>query len=240
MIRSLILYTQLFSRIPLPIPIDLVYLRRGVPVLPLYGLLFGLLEAAVFIVVDVFLPTSLAWFCILFLDVLLTGGFHLDGLADTADGLFSSRSPDRMLEIMKDSRIGSNGVLALIFYYGFFLLAIPYLPAPHWKLVVFLSMIGKTGLCLQLFRIRYVRQTGGTTSYFQGTKDFAIYLSQIYPCLILFLTYQLRGLIAFTFVLVGNLCYRRFVLKKIKGHTGDTLGAAVEISQILLLLGLVI
>lgn len=240
MIRSLILYTQLFSRIPLPIPVDLVYLRRGVPILPLYGLLFGLLEAAVFVVVDFFLPTNLAWFCILLLDVLLTGGFHLDGLADTADGLFSSRSPERMLEIMKDSRVGSNGVLALIFYYGFFLLVIPYLPEPHWQLIAFLSMIGKTGLCLQLFRIRYARDTSGTTSYFQGTKDLAIFLSQLYPCLILLLTYQLRGLIAFVFVLAGNLFYRRFVLKKIKGQTGDTLGASVEISHILFLLGLII
>ena len=46
---------------------------------------------------------------------LLTGGFHLDGLADTCDGIFSARTRDRMLEIMRDSRLGTHGGLALIF-----------------------------------------------------------------------------------------------------------------------------
>lgn len=40
---------------------------------------------------------------------LLTGGFHLDGLADTCDGIFSARTRDRMLEIMRDSRLGTHG-----------------------------------------------------------------------------------------------------------------------------------
>ncbi|STL91408.1 cobalamin synthase [Escherichia coli] len=44
-------------------------------------------------------------------------GFHLDGLADTCDGVFSARSRDRMLEIMRDSRLGTHGGLALILLY---------------------------------------------------------------------------------------------------------------------------
>ena len=46
--------------------------------------------------------------------ILITGGFHLDGLADTCDGIFSARKRERMLEIMRDSRIGTHGCLALI------------------------------------------------------------------------------------------------------------------------------
>jgi adenosylcobinamide-GDP ribazoletransferase len=46
---------------------------------------------------------------------LLTGGFHLDGLADTCDGVFSARTRERMLEIMRDSRLGTHGGLALVF-----------------------------------------------------------------------------------------------------------------------------
>ena len=119
MISALIIYTQFFSRIVIPKAVDLSYVRKGVPILTLFGLLLGLISSLFFVLTSLALPDTIAWILTLFFDVLLTGGFHLDGLADTADGLFSSRSKERMLEIMKDSRIGSNGVLALIFYYGF-------------------------------------------------------------------------------------------------------------------------
>lgn len=54
---------------------------------------------------------------IILTDLITTGGLHLDGLADTFDGIFSYRSKHKMLEIMKDSRLGSNGALALILYF---------------------------------------------------------------------------------------------------------------------------
>ena len=143
MISALIIYTQFFSRIVIPKAVDLSYVRKGVPILTLFGLLLGLISSLFFVLTSLVLPDTIAWILTLFFDVLLTGGFHLDGLADTADGLFSSRSKERMLEIMKDSRIGSNGVLALIFYYGLMIAMGPYLPQPKWLIVASLSMIGK-------------------------------------------------------------------------------------------------
>ena len=50
-------------------------------------------------------------------EVILTGALHLDGLADTFDGIFSYRSKQKMLEIMKDSRLGTNGGIALVLYF---------------------------------------------------------------------------------------------------------------------------
>ena len=125
MIQALILYFQFFTRIPIPIPIDdpLDKMKQGVAYFSFFGLLVSLIEAGVFFLLSMVMDLNLAWVMILLLDVLLTGGFHLDALADMTDGLFSSRQPDRMLEIMKDSRIGSNGVLSLIFYYAICILA---------------------------------------------------------------------------------------------------------------------
>ena len=153
MISALIIYTQFFSRIVIPKAVDLSYVRKGVPILTLFGLLLGLISSLFFVLTSLVLPDTIAWILTLFFDVLLTGGFHLDGLADTADGLFSSRSKERMLEIMKDSRIGSNGVLALIFYYGLMIAMGPYLPQPKWLIVASLSMIGKVGLTIQLYKM---------------------------------------------------------------------------------------
>ena len=181
MISALIIYTQFFSRIVIPKAVDLSYVRKGVPILTLFGFLLGLISSLFFVLTSLVLPDTIAWILTLFFDVLLTGGFHLDGLADTADGLFSSRSKERMLEIMKDSRIGSNGVLALIFYYGLMIAMGPYLPQPKWLIVASLSMIGKVGLTIQLYKMRYARESGGSGNFFSGTKTSSILLAQIVP-----------------------------------------------------------
>ena len=240
MIKSLIIYTQFFSRIAIPKQVDISYLRRGVPFLTFFGLLLGLLSGVFYFLTSLVLPGLVAWVLTLAFDVLLTGGFHLDALADTADGLFSSQKKERMLEIMKDSRIGSNGVLALILYYALMLVLYPYLPEPRWLLVASLTMIGKAGLSLQLYRMTYAREGGGSGNFFSGSKTSQIVLAQILPLVLSCWTFGWRGLLAYGLVLVGAVGYRHFVYQKIGGHTGDTLGAYVEIAQILYLLGLVV
>ena len=240
MISALIIYTQFFSRIVIPKAVDLSYVRKGVPILTLFGLLLGLISSLFFVLTSLVLPDTIAWILTLFFDVLLTGGFHLDGLADTADGLFSSRSKERMLEIMKDSRIGSNGVLALIFYYGLMIEMGPYLSQPKWLIVASLSMIGKVGLTIQLYKMRYARESGGSGNFFSGTKTSSILLAQLVPLAVLIGGFWLKGLLAYSLVIIGSLAFRWFVYQKIDGETGDTLGASVEVAQILFLLGMII
>ncbi|WP_303974246.1 adenosylcobinamide-GDP ribazoletransferase [Streptococcus merionis] len=240
MIQALILYTQFFSRIVINKEVDISYVRKGIPVITLFGLLLGLLSAGWYYLVQLFLPGRIAWILTLLFDVLLTGGFHLDGLADMADGLFSSRKKERMLEIMKDSRIGSNGVLALILYYSVMIVSYEYLPEPKWLIVAFLSMIGKAGLALQLYQMTYARESGGSGQFFAGTTVGQIALSQVLPILLSFAAFAQKGLIAYALVFFGAIVYRGFVYKKIDGHTGDTLGAFVEIAQILFIVGLMI
>ena len=240
MIKALIIYTQFFSRIVIPKAVDISYLRRGLPFLTLFGLLLGLISGGFYFLTSLVLPGMVAWVLTLAFDVLLTGGFHLDALADTADGLFSSRKKERMLEIMKDSRIGSNGVLALILYYALMLVLYPYLPEPHWFIVASLTMIGKAGLSLQLYRMCYAREGGGSGNFFSASKTSHILLAQLLPMLLSLLVFSWRGLLAYGLVFLGAIAYRRFVYNKIDGHTGDTLGAYVEIAQLLYLLGLVV
>ncbi|CQR25611.1 cobalamin 5'-phosphate synthase [Streptococcus varani] len=240
MIKALIIYTQFFSRISINKEVDISYVRKGIPLLSLFGLLLGSITGLFYYLVQLVLPGILAWVLSFLFDVLLTGGFHLDGLADMADGLFSSRRKERMLEIMKDSRIGSNGVLALIFYYSVMLAAYPYLPEPRWFLVIALSMIGKAGLALQLYQMRYARAGGGSGQFFTGARFIDIVLAQLLPIGLLWYFFGNVGLLAYLLVFLGALGYRHFVYQKIDGHTGDTLGAFVEIAQMLMVLGLLL
>jgi adenosylcobinamide-GDP ribazoletransferase len=88
---------------------------KMVPYFPLVGILLGLLMAGFdAIIIRFWAPPVVALLDIILLAVL-TGAFHIDGLGDTADGLLGPRSRDKALEIMKDSRIGTMGLVAILF-----------------------------------------------------------------------------------------------------------------------------
>ncbi len=89
--------------------------QRSIVTFPLVGLLLGAIAGAVALLLQPWCGVPLAALFGVLALALLTGGFHLDGLADTCDGIFSARTRDRMLEIMRDSRLGTHGGLALIF-----------------------------------------------------------------------------------------------------------------------------
>lgn len=107
---------QFLTRLPLPGPRawNDELLARSARYFPLVGLLVGGLVAAVFLIARQVWPTGvLPALLAVGAGVLVTGGFHEDGLADTADGLGGGQSPEQRLTIMKDSRLGTYGALAL-------------------------------------------------------------------------------------------------------------------------------
>ena len=89
-------------------------LGKGIRLVPLVGVLFGLILVSLNSGISFILDKEAGAFLILLVYLFLTGGLHFDGVADTSDGIFSHRSKERILEIMKDSRIGAFGVISLI------------------------------------------------------------------------------------------------------------------------------
>ena len=92
--------------------------KHVVPYWPLVGWLTGGVMAAVLWLAGQIMPVSLAWILALIARLLVTGCLHEDGLADFFDGFGGGTSRERILSIMKDSHIGTYGVLGLLFYYG--------------------------------------------------------------------------------------------------------------------------
>ncbi|SDC00807.1 cobalamin-5'-phosphate synthase [Paenibacillus sp. UNCCL117] len=109
---------QFLTRLPVPVKLDYhdALFRRSVIFYPLAGWLLGTLTAAFGVLLaDVLeLPASVTAALTLGCWVALSGALHLDGLMDTADGVLSHRSRERMLEIMKDSRVGAMGVIVCV------------------------------------------------------------------------------------------------------------------------------
>jgi adenosylcobinamide-GDP ribazoletransferase len=115
MIKELIIVLTFLTRIPLKINFTYGAEEMGKTsrYFPLAGLIIGLLVAAAVYLFS-FINGQLAAVLGLLTGIILTGGLHLDGFMDTADGIFSARDRERMLEIMKDSRVGAHGVTACV------------------------------------------------------------------------------------------------------------------------------
>lgn len=113
---GLITAVQFLTRLPLPVRIEWTpaVLRRSLAFYPVVGMILGLLLTGSGWVLEKTLPPLPAAALLLCLWIGLTGALHLDGLMDTADGLLSHRSRERMLEIMKDSRVGAMGVIVCV------------------------------------------------------------------------------------------------------------------------------
>ena len=110
---ALIAALQFLTRLPLStkLPNAPAIFRRSVVFFPVAGLLVGVVVAGIGYGLSFILPAYVNAPLLLIIWVLLTGGLHMDGLMDTADGLLSHRSRERMLEIMKDSHVGAMGVI---------------------------------------------------------------------------------------------------------------------------------
>ncbi len=246
---TLILTLQLFTSLPINKRVEVSDERliRGVALWPAVGIIIGVFDALIFWAAVHILPVSIAAALTLLGELWMTRGFHLDGLCDTVDALFSSRSRERMLEIMKDSHIGTFGVAAAIAD-----LAFKYLLLTASGMPIFILLAAPTagkmvqGLCM--YKANYPRESGLGKSYIGRVPLSIAVISSVFGAVwvigsliagIVWTGIGCRTAIGFPvillFVIVCFLLawlFRRHMEKVIGGMTGDTLGAASEIIEI--------
>ncbi|HEX7248305.1 MAG TPA: adenosylcobinamide-GDP ribazoletransferase, partial [Actinomycetota bacterium] len=117
-IRLLGVAMQFLTRVPVRIRFEPGDLRRAAGAFPLVGVFVAGTGIGVRWALQVPLGTSLATVAAVAATVLVTGAFHEDGFADTADGLWGGRTPDERLRIMRDSRLGTYGTVALVLLFA--------------------------------------------------------------------------------------------------------------------------
>lgn len=247
MFEGLVLFGQFFTKLNIPLAIDepLEKFRRNIQYITLFGFILGALEGALVLGIGMIMPLWFAWLSYWMIDGLITGGFHLDALADTADGFFSSRTPDKIFAIMKDSRLGTMGSLALLYYYGLnFTLGLVLLPhltvIQLTGLVALLTMLTKVGLSLQFYQMRYAGSPHGLSKIWLNVATWRIMVAQgIALGLIAWLT-GWSGILGYSAVIVTAWWYRRKVYKVLDGFSGDTLGAFACLTQLVFLLVLTV
>jgi len=231
-----------FTRIPLWRIIDIPgeSFRKIIGFWPLTGWITGAITAGAWLVFSMLFPPTIAIMLAITVRILLTGGFHEDGLGDFFDGFGGGKTKEDILRIMKDSHVGSYALIGMIIYY--LLLVNTLISLPH-KIVFSAILVADpfsklltAGMMNFLPYVRTEMESKSKTLYEKLTPTrlvFAVVFGLL-PLLLL-LNYTLWLSIVIPIVLVIVLFF--LAKKKIGGYTGDVCGATALLCELGFYLG---
>ena len=223
----------------LPVPdigrVDPSDMGRSALFYPLVGLIIGILLCLPLWLFSSASPFLLAAILTI-LCAIVTGGLHLDGVADGADAwLGGMGDEERTHRILKDPLIGAAGAIAIcsVLLLKFAALVVV-LEQQLWGLVLFAPVLGRASVLLLFLTTPYVRRGGLGSSV---TAFLPKHLAGLIVLLVVLIALSLswQGLIAYLIVLY---LLRRLMLQRLQGCTGDTAGATIELGEVFWLLGI--
>lgn len=239
-----------YTRIPCPKKIDCsnIALNQALRYFPLVGMIVGTISFLIYLGTSLLFGNAIAVVASLTAGVIITGAFHEDGFADTFDGFGGGWTTEKILEIMKDSTIGTYGTVALILLFAFKILSLyallPQLEKEGWWMVflffilyhslarltsgniVFISQYAREDLTSKVKPVeKHATRTEIIFSYVLGLTPLTIF-AIINPivCIVL--------LPLFLLIVEGN----RYFKKWINGYTGDCLGCIEQLAEVLIML----
>jgi len=234
--RSFFAAIQFLTICPFPsrFPCGEKELRQSVLFFPVVGLLLGGVIAVLAVGLGWIFPPLPASALIVIAMLAVSGGFHMDGLADTADGFLSSRPKERILEIMRDSRTGPMGVIGVACTVVLKVAALASVPNVLLLGTVFLMpLAGRCALVLASAVLPYARPQGGLVSAFSKPRWPTLSLALLVLFAASWLGLRAAGLTASGLSVLTTLAFSLYCNRRIGGFTGDTLGAACEIAEVM-------
>lgn len=249
--KRFLLLLSFMTRIPIKeVEYDREELGKSMIFFPLVGVIIGIFLIFTYriflMLTSNFLITSIF---IVLVEILLTGAIHLDGLADTFDGIYSYRDKDKILEIMKDSRIGTNGVIALLVTLCLKISCIYFLISYglNYILVIY-PIIGRLASLSSCVFSPYAKKDGMGKCFVDYTNKKSLLIAFLYSLIFFFSViresvFEIGLFIAIALpliILIFSFLFSKKMERTIGGITGDTLGALLELSETLYLILVVI
>lgn len=243
-INQIVLLIQFMTRIYIPLKVEYSEekLAKGIKYFPLVGYFIGLIIFVIANILNKYIDNKyIISLLIILLELKLVGLIHVDGLADSFDGLFSYRDKDKILEIMKDSRVGTNGVVILIFYYlAKLILIVEIISRGDIRCLIVYPIIARMSTSINAGFGVYARDKGMSTGIIGINKKKDGIFSVILTLLLMILVYYNSGMLKGIAMLMTGILFifyfRQVVYKKIDGITGDTMGASLEMTGLIVLL----
>jgi adenosylcobinamide-GDP ribazoletransferase len=173
--------------------------------------------------------------------IVVTGGIHLDGLADTADALGAGRDRTRALEILRDSRVGTFGATAIFFDLTLKILALSTLAGGRrYAALIIAPTLARFAMVMVGVGLPYLRESGAGTAFLNrqgpGWRRRVAVIFLIIVCAILLSPFRTVGVLALSIALLIAFLMHLFYRRWLGGVTGDLIGACGELVEIAVLL----
>jgi len=216
-------------------------LGRSLAYFPIAGLLIGLFLASI-AYISAFLPGLVRSILILAAWIVITGGMHLDGFADTCDGFYGNRPREDILKIMRDSRIGTMGAAGVTMLLLFKFATLSSIGSEDlWKVLIITAVSARWSQVFVCASSKYARDEGKAKCFIGHAKNSHMLIGALFTLLLDYLLMGIGGITLFAASLVVIFLFIRYSEKKIGGMTGDTIGAVNEIAEAsALFLGLIL
>lgn len=198
---------------------------------PIIGAFIGLPLVLIFIIFS-FLPYLVRIALVLITYIIITGGMHLDGFADTCDGFYAGKSKEGVLAIMRDPHIGTIGVIGLICLLLFKFIILISIPKEILeKSLIAMVVFGRWSQVFTCYTANYARQEGKASYFIEYAGNKEILLATLFTLGVFFLLLKMNGIILFLASLLPVFLFINFTKRRIGGITGDTIGATNEIAE---------
>ncbi|MFZ4877243.1 adenosylcobinamide-GDP ribazoletransferase [Janthinobacterium sp. Mn2066] len=245
--RLFFIALQFFTRLPIPrwVGFEPDWLQHASRYFPLVGLAVAAISSAVYLLASCFLPSTVAVLLAVAAGIYLTGAFHEDGFADMCDGFGGGYTRERVLEIMKDSRIGAYGAIGILCLLAIKCVALASLPpAAVVAALLIAHPLSRLAAVSLIWCMDYARDEGKAKPMAQSmsTGEFTIAtVCGLLPAIVC----GILGIVAWSALLIaalvaagaawwlGRTCQRR-----IQGYTGDCLGAVQQVAEVLIYLAI--
>ena len=232
-----------YTRIPCPkwVTHDPEYLNKATRYFPLMGWIVAAVCALVYMATEFFLGSSIAVLLSMIAGILTTGAFHEDGFADVCDAFGGGWTKEKILDIMKDSRIGAYGAIGIILLLLLKFTTLSAMPFTQmWMILLAAHSFSRLCAVLLVATSQYVRENDDAKA-----KPLAksITAKEIIPAVLfgllpLLFFQRIEIIYALILPLLGTFFLRRYFHKWIGGYTGDCLGATQQVTEVLFYLSL--
>ncbi len=203
---------------------------KSVSYFPIIGWIIGAFLCLLYFLLEPLNVPLLTGFLLVVGELFLTGGTLADGLMDSSDGLFSGRSKERCLEIMKDSLIGSFGMLSILIYVLLTTLCLGSADTSLYLVLIAMPTLGRLNLVISICEYPYARPYGMGKSFAAYRSRWAVEVAAV-TALLPALYFGFVYLLLAGFAILLGLYLNRWVVSKIGGTTGDTYGFVNQITE---------
>ncbi len=237
--RFYVIALQFLTIIPLPFAVrcEKEDLGRSTALFPLAGLTIGALLAGLNWLISPWLARPLCDALLITTLAVVTGGLHLDGLADVCDGLAARGGRERFLAVMKDSQVGAIGAVGLVLGLLLKWQALVAVPVElKWQALLLFPVLARFGQVATLTGARHARQDGLGAAFVQGTGKVPLTVALVTSVSVCIWLFGSFGLIPLTSVCLVTVAGRLFFQSRLGGLTGDTVGCISELNEILALI----